>query len=223
MLADKNLKGFILLEMAIVYFIELILVMFSPSIIRLGNSAAAQMFLMVAVCVGMTGAACVTFFAGRWKDTDLGFSRKKMGKQLLIGLAIAGATVGVGTALSLLSEGGKNDLLRYRSLSWPVLLFYLFFAFWCVGFGEEIVFRGYFYSRAKNVFSAAWLPMLLSAVLFGLLRYPATLSMASVVSGGAAGLLYGGCRWKIKDCSLLSVGLAHGLHEAALVLLAAWL
>lgn len=219
MLTDKNLRGFIMLEMAIVYFIELVLVVISSRIIKMGDTVEARMALMVAVYAGLTGVAVIIFYCGKGHDGVLGFSRQKVLKQILIGLVICAVTLIITVIIPLLAGVNAGYVLGVKSTSVPILIFYLFYSFIIVGFGEEIIFRGYFYNRVKDVTGIPWMPMLVSAVLFGILHYPSSMSFVNMLVTFALGFLYGYCRWKIKDCSLLSLALAHGLQDAVIVLM----
>jgi uncharacterized protein len=65
--------------------------------------------------------------------------------------------------------------------------------------------------------------MVISAVVFGLWHYPNTHSLVNVASTTVIGLFYGFCRWRVKDCSLLSLSVAHGLNDAVIILLSYFL
>jgi membrane protease YdiL (CAAX protease family) len=111
-------------------------------------------------------------------------------------------------------------LPSWAAPSIPLLLFYIFFDIVCVGLGEEIIYRGYFYSRFRLVFRAPWITILLTACLFGLSHYPSARSWINVVTTGALGAVYALARYKLNHCTLLSLGIAHGFHDAAIATLA---
>ncbi|MDR0949619.1 MAG: CPBP family intramembrane metalloprotease [Lachnospiraceae bacterium] len=218
MQVSKSLRGFILLEAAFVYFIILIIVICSGDIVDLGRTVPERMMLLTGVYVGMAGAAILVFYSGKWGKNTLGFSRKHIGKQVLIGLGLFALTFCTGVLLPLLL-GEKSMALNWKAPTVPILLFYIVFDIVCVGFGEELIFRGYFFERLRIVFGSSWLVVGISALLFGLYHYPGSLHMSNVISTGVLGAVYALFRWKIKDCTLLSLGLAHGLHDGLIMVL----
>lgn len=212
-----------LLELIIVFLLLLGIVFFSSSIVRLGSSRMAKMALSVAVYIGIAGIPMLAMFLRKIPFSTLHFRKKNIGKQLIIAIILFAITISAAVVIPLLVGVSKSNVFGFKSASIQVLVFYLVFDFICVGFGEEIAFRGYIYSRIESLSSITWLPMVLSALAFGLWHYPNTHSLINVVSTGLIGLLYGFCRWKIKGCSLLSLAIAHGLNDAVIVLLSYYL
>ncbi|MDR0964432.1 MAG: CPBP family intramembrane metalloprotease [Clostridium sp.] len=220
MLAKKNLRGFILLEMAFVYFINLVILIYAADIIDLGRNVTEKALLQVAVYLGMAGAALLIFHTGGWGKSSLGFHRNNLGQQILIGLGIFAVTYMVYVGLPMVLGYADLALPAWAPSSLQILFFHIFFDLVCVGLGEEIIYRGYFYSRFRLVFRAPWVTILLTSCLFGLCHYPSTRSFVNVVTTGCLGAIYALARHKLKNCTLLSLGIAHGFHDAAIVTLA---
>ncbi|SDM52014.1 CPBP family intramembrane glutamic endopeptidase [Acetanaerobacterium elongatum] len=207
------------IEMAVVYILLMTVVAFSSDIVKLGNTVGAKMALTVLVYVILTAIPLAVIKLEKIPFSSLGFSKEKAGKQLLAAAAILAVTIGVCVIIPLLIGINKTEVLGFKCRSLPILIFYVFYDIICVGFGEEVAFRGYFYSRIKALSQKEWMPVIFSALLFGLWHFPNTLNIMNVVMTSILGLGYAFCRWKIKNCSLLSLALAHGLHDAVITVL----
>ena len=99
------------------------------------------------------------------------------------------------------------------------VVFYLFF----VGPVEELIFHGYLFRRLEELTKGPWQQCLISALLFGLWHFPASHSLINVLYCGAIGFFFGTFYIRKKDCSLLSLGLAHGLHDLGIFVLSQFL
>ena len=88
-----------------------------------------------------------------------------------------------------------------------------------VGVCEEIVFRGYVQNQFEIwLKKCKWLAPLFAAVLFGLWHI-INGSLIQVLFTTLIGCVWGYSKFFIKDCSLLSVIIAHGLYDFSLVFL----
>lgn len=217
--SEKQRRYKTIIEMAITYIAVILIIMFSSSIVSLGNSTAVKMFLTVGVYAAAAAVVFIVLYLRKIPLSELGFTKVKINKQLLTAVLIFAVTFCAAVIIPLALGINKADVLHYKYRSVYILIFYMFYDFFCVGFGEELIFRGYFYSRIKTVSQKAYMPMIISALLFGLLHYPNTLNIANVIATTGLGLVYGFCRWKIKSCSLLSLSVAHGMHDAVISLL----
>lgn len=214
----SNEKKRIAFELALVYVLLMILISVSSRIVAFGTATASKMMLSVAVYVLFVAVPILAMRFGKISLSELGFTRYHIGKQLLNALLIFIATILL-VLLPLLFGADKTNVLSFKSSSLEVLIFYLLYDLFCVGFGEELVFRGYFYARISAFTRIAWMPAVFSAVLFGMIHFPNTHNLINVAATAGLGFIYGLCRWKLKDCSLLSLSLAHGLHDAVIILL----
>lgn len=219
---DKKKLGTVL-ELAIVYVLLLLVVTFSAAFVQLGGTVPVRMALYVAIYIVIAAIVILALVLRKIPLGALGFKKKNISRQLLAAIPIFIVTVSVAVVIPLLLGANKTDVLSFKSSSLQVLIFYLFFDFICVGFGEELAFRGYFYSRIQSLSSIPWLPMVLTAVMFGFWHYPVTQSFLNVAVTSVLGLFYGYCRWKRKNCTVLSLSVAHGLHDAFIITLSYFL
>jgi len=81
-----------------------------------------------------------------------------------------------------------------------------------VAFVEEVVFRGYLFKKLLDISGSKWLAILGSSVLFGLFHIfngnPWQIVITAVI-----GLYWCVCRDKVKNCTVLSLIIAHALHN----------
>ena len=64
------------------------------------------------------------------------------------------------------------------------------------------------------------LAVVVSSVLFGLWHYPGGQDVLQVIMTAAIGAIYATARLRVRHCSTLATGTAHGLHDLTLLTLA---
>ncbi len=172
--------------------------------------AAIMVYWIVAV------VPIILLVLGKEKVTEYGFSTNKLGRQITVGILIAIAMSLVLTLLPHLLGFGKNVS---SSKSYQYLWHFVYEFFYCiiaVGFAEEFVFRGFVYQKIKRLYNKDWLAVLGSSVLFGLFHLFAG-NIVQMIMTGFIGAFFCLCKLKIKNCSLLSLILAHGIYDALIV------
>jgi membrane protease YdiL (CAAX protease family) len=65
--------------------------------------------------------------------------------------------------------------------------------------------------------------VIISALMFGFMHFPSGQDFLQVIVTAVIGLFYGFARVKIKNCSTLTVGIAHGLHDTFILILSCFL
>lgn len=169
-------------------------------------------FLIAVVPFGI-----VIFNKDKW--TDFGFSKEKLGTQVLIGLLIALCMSFVFTVIPHLA--GKSDWANNQhqyQYMWQFIYDFVYFIF-SVALVEEFVFRGFFYKKFETLFGSTVGAIIGSSVLFGLSHFSGG-NIVQILLTGIIGTIFCICRVKIKDCTLLSVIIAHGVYDA---LITVWL
>ena len=185
-------------------------------VIMLANSYAARLCLIMLVIVSYTAVAVVAMVLTGQVKTLLP-PKKKLWLQILIGIGIAAVLCFFVCILPILCGtsliGIHNDMTVGRIILSAVqdLIF--------VGVGEEIVFRGYVQNQfAIWLKKCKWLAPLIAAAIFGLWHL-INGSLIQVLFTTLIGCVFGYAKYFIKDCSLLSVIIAHGLYDFSIVLL----
>lgn len=88
-----------------------------------------------------------------------------------------------------------------------------------VGMGEEMLFRGYFMERFRTLTDSWIWAVVMSALMFGIWHFPNGQDFLQVILTALIGAIYGLAMLKIKNCSTLSLGIAHGLHDVYILIL----
>lgn len=151
--------------------------------------------------------------------SGLGFSTDHLARQVTIALVLF-----VGTILFVVVP----VLLGIDALGEPEtrtfqFIYQILRTFFVVGLGEELIWRGFVLGKASAALGSENAGIIASSVLFGLWHYPAGQDVLQVIATAAIGLVYAVARSKIKHCSTLATGLAHGLHGTAIVVMTRFL
>jgi len=152
---------------------------------------------------------------------DLGFTKEKISKQILIGVFLALAMSLILTVLPILT--GFKNLVGSTSYTqaWQFAYQFIYMLFG-VALAEELVFRGYLFHKLIEIKNSRWLAIIISSMLFGLFHI-FNGNLIQVVMTAIMGFIYCIFREKIKGCTLLSIIIAHALYDAMIVLWVAFL
>lgn len=160
----------------------------------------------------------VSKFKKRSLSASLGLKKGHVAKQFFIAAIIFLITISF-IVIPLLSGADKNNVLNFKASSQIIFFYYIVKDMVFVGMGEEIVWRGYFYERLIKLTGSGTWAAVLSSILFGLWYYPNGQDIMQVVMTTILGLIYGFARLKVKNCSVLATGIAHGLHDSVIMVL----
>ena len=161
---------------------------------------------------------CIVLFnKDNW--SDYGFSKKKIGYQVLVGLVIALCMSFVFTVIPHLTGKSEwvNNQHQYQYV-WQFIYDFVYSIF-AIALVEEFVFRGFFYKKLETLFGSTIGAIIGSSILFGLFHFLGG-TMVQILLTGIIGAIFCICRVKIKNCTLLSVIIAHGVYDA---LITVWL
>lgn len=146
------------------------------------------------------------------KMSDYGITAQNLPKQVGVGILIG---LGMGCVLTLLPMAlGLKQLIytgsgfqSVREATERLAYFIL-----VIGLVEEFIFRGFLYTRLKGICLSDAAPILLSSALFGVFHFSG-LNFTQVLTTGLIGAFFCLCRERIPSCTLLSLVIAHGLHD----------
>jgi membrane protease YdiL (CAAX protease family) len=144
---------------------------------------------------------------------ELGFTAKNLSKQLLWAGAIF-LMLTVYMTVWALFVGLENYIGTEKQPLWFALPQKIIF----VGFAEETLFRGYILGAIKRISGSAVAAVILSSLLFGAFHI-INGNLIQAVNTSLIGLIFAIPFVKAKNCSLLSVALAHGFYDALLDIL----
>lgn len=178
-----------------------------------------RIFLMIVTYlpIALVPFCIVLFNKDKW--SDYGFSKGKIGCQVLIGLATALCMSFVFTVIPHLA--GKSDWVNNQhqyQYMWQFIYDFIYFIF-AIALVEEFVFRGFFYKKLEILFGSAVGAIIGSSVLFGLFHFLGG-NIVQIFLNGIIGAIFCICKVKIKNCTLVSVIIAHGVYDA---LITVWL
>lgn len=145
-----------------------------------------------------------------------GFTKKELLRQIVIGVLIAGSMSVLLTVIPILL--GFKDMVGSTNYTqfWQFAYQFLY-AILGVALAEELIFRGYLFYKLLEVKKSRWFAIIFSSILFGLFHIfsgnPVQMFMTALL-----GFSYCMCREKIKNCTILSLILAHGIYDALIVL-----
>jgi membrane protease YdiL (CAAX protease family) len=205
------------IEMLIVYVIIVFIVSLSSAIVALGGSnIPLKMALTLLIPVLMAAVPLIVCKIRKIRLSDLGYTAKKFFRQLIISICIFAVTFSLVILIPLLVGMNKADVLSFKCSSPGILIFFIIHDFLFIGFTEEFIFRGYFYSRIEKAAGSKLIAVVASSLLFGFWHFPNGFNIMKVAVTSIIGLIYGFARYKIRDCSVYSLSVAHGLHDMAI-------
>ncbi|MBE5806045.1 MAG: CPBP family intramembrane metalloprotease [Clostridiales bacterium] len=154
------------------------------------------------------------------KLDELGFSKEKILKQILIGIAVGCIMSIFITLIPILIFGKENT---YSSSNYKYIWQYIYqfvYLMASVALTEEFIFRGYLLNKFKKISKNTIIPILTTSLLFGLFHI-FNGNIIQVMVTTFIGLILVICKEKIKNCSLLSLIIAHGIYDWFIVLITA--
>ncbi len=166
--------------------------------------------------------AIIAMIVCKDKLTDFGFSKNKVFLQILIGIGIG---LGMSFILTVIPHlAGFGDFVdnghRYKYL-WQFIFEFVYCIFG-VGAVEELVYRGFVFEKIKRISKKEWVALLVSSAFFGLFHIFQG-NIIQMLITGLIGAFFCFCRMKIKNCTVLSLIIAHGIYDALITVWAACL
>ena len=108
---------------------------------------------------------------------------------------------------------GASLVGAHQAFSWEVLLWNFFNFFFIIGPVEELIFRVYYQETFISFLPKfKWIGVLIAAFIFGWWHL-INGSLLQVAFTFGIGLLFGMCKYFIKNCKYLGLALGHGLYD----------
>ncbi len=175
----------------------------------LGLRMAGGIFIYWLIALG----PLIVMLVNKDKLEDYGFSKSKIGLQSMVGILIGIVMSFVLTLVPHLFGFGVyvDSGKRYQYL-WKYI-YEFFYCIFAVGLVEEFVFRGFIYEKIKCISQKDMIAIIGSSVAFGAFHIFSgnIIQMLMTVCIGAFFCL---CRLRVKNCSTLSLIIAHGVYDA---------
>jgi len=158
----------------------------------------------------------ILMLARKERIQDFGFAKNGLGNQILIGLCIAFVMSAFLTVIPILL--GLQQMVGSTNYTQAWQFVYEFIYKICgVALVEELIFRGYIFNKLMLIKNNKWLAIIVSSILFGLFHV-FNGNLMQILITALIGVIYCLCREKIKNCTILSLIVAHGVYGALIVL-----
>lgn len=123
-------------------------------------------------------------------------------KQLVLGAVLA---LSVGAVVFILFAVFRSvSLFPAKGTSIGAIVYIILFQA-LVGISEELFFRGYLAGIGRRLFRSAWPPVILSALVFGMLHFLINRNWIQLCFATAYGLFSAALYLKHKSCSILTM------------------
>ena len=164
----------------------------------------------------------IVMLSNKDKCVDCGFSKTKIISQVLVGVFVGVAMSFILTLVPhLFGFGAYVDSGKRYQYLWQ-FGYEFFYCIIAIGFVEELVFRGFIYNKIKKISQKEDTAIIGSSVLFGVFHLFSG-NLIQMVMTAFIGAFLCFCRLKIKNCSTLSLIIAHGIYDALITVLASTL
>ena len=151
------------------------------------------------------------------RPADLGLEKEGIIRQILIGIGLGLGTSLVLTGIPVLAGFGEY-VNSGKSYTEPWQFIYEFaYCILSVGAAEELVFRGFIYSKLKSLFGKEIYAAVGSSLLFGLFHVFRG-NIVQIFVTAVIGFIFCTYRNKIKGCTLLSLMICHGVYDAMITI-----
>jgi len=148
---------------------------------------------------------------------DIGFSKEKVLFQTIAGFLVAAGSLSIFIVLPALFGIQMGYVGEMSVLFVVIQMINMLLA---VALIEEIIFRGHLLKKLNDITGSKWTAIIISSVLFGLFHI-FNWSIIQIIFTTLIGFFYCVCRDKIKHCTLLSLIIAHALHNSLLPIITA--
>ena len=164
---------------------------------------------LLAVLLNLSNGA-IAFIAIKITGIDIDLDIKNYW-QYLIGIGIA-LTLSLFIAF-IPALAGSSLVGNHQNFSIEILLWSIFNFFFVIGPVEELIFRVYYQETFVGFFKKfKWIGVIIAAFLFGWFHI-INGSLLQVAFTFGIGLVFGMCKYFIKNCKYLGLALGHGLYD----------
>lgn len=209
---SKQNKGII--EIVTVFIAVYLIPFFIFFLIEKIDLPGMNLILPAIVCLFMALIPCLVVWKKKIDWKKFGFWKTGMGWQILWGIIIFAVLFTIFILLPILLGADPSKTLGVELDSVKELVGNILFYFFFVAAGEEILFRGYFYTRIMYLSDNPRLAIFLSSIFYGVAHLQSIWGIRLMFNTMIHGFVYSIARYKFKNCSLLSLIIAHALHDS---------
>lgn len=174
-------------------------------------SLGMRMVLIILMRGALMLIPFIIMLISRDRLRDYGFTKDKLGVQIGLGFILGFAVSLMLTFIPILAgKGIIVDNGRRYVYAWQFLHEFIYCM--AIGLSEEYVFRGFIYEKVRRLSSTNSMAVIISSILFGFMHLLGG-NMIQVTLTALLGALFCYFRLKIKNCSLLSIIICHGVYD----------
>ncbi|MCL2014742.1 MAG: CPBP family intramembrane metalloprotease [Defluviitaleaceae bacterium] len=220
---QKNIVTVVVLNVALLAIAGFMMLVYPSHIAPLVPSIVNVILFPVGWWFLLLSPTVILMVKDKERPRDIGFTKKKLPRQILLGIALAAGllvvfSVGVPWLLGLVEWhwGGADQIdvgFIFLSLAYNTLV---------VGLIEEVIYRGHMFKKLQDIHAAPWFAVLISALAFGAFHIPSFVIIGQpllpasgwfyVFMATMAGVAYGLCR--AKGATMVTLILSHGIYNA---------
>lgn len=179
-------------------------------------SLPIRMILMIVIQWVLFIVPGILMIVNKESLRDIGFRKEKILQQIGIGVLLAFAMSLVLTVVPIML--GFKEMVGNITYTQTWKFVYQFaYAILGVALAEELIFRGYIFTKLLEIKNSRWFAIIISSVLFGLCHI-FNGNILQVIMTAFLGFLFCIYREKIKGCNFISLIIAHGIYDAMIVL-----
>jgi membrane protease YdiL (CAAX protease family) len=207
------------IEVALSIFFTFAIVFIYAMIFKPILNDTGRMIAKPLVYICHVGAPLILCRAMKNPICKLGFKKDSLLKQVLTGIGVFAVLAFIFTIAVFMLGNNKGILLTAKETRIGIFIYSIVFDIVFVGMGEEMLFRGYFMDRFHTLTGSGVWAVVIPALMFGIWHFPNNQDFLQLILLPLVGAAFGFARLKIKDCSTLSVGIAHGLYDSYILVL----
>lgn len=163
----------------------------------------------VVVQIGSGVFPIILFWINDEEIGKLGFKKDNIIKQIEYGILMSVIIFCIVFVIFFVA----GAQIEVRELSRKYIITNLINNVCVVGFGEEILWRGYFLQRFRVLFQKDFLAIILNAILFGALHFVIHENIIQVFVAFGFSIVVCNAYIKSKNITILSLIIAHGIYD----------
>ena len=204
-------KGRNVFTVVIIFFLSLVALLLVGWVNGISQSLPLALRLILMIVVWWPILIPIFLFMRRDKEClwDIGFTKENIPMQILLGILVAAGSLLIFIILPALFGFQMGYLQEMNLLTLVLELIRLLLS---VALVEEIIFRGHIFKKLQDINSSKWFAILISSTLFGLFHI-FNWNFLQIVVTTIMGIYWCLCRDKFKHCTLLTLIIAHALHN----------
>ena len=204
-------KGKNVVKITITYVYTLLALLFVSWVNNISQNFTPALRSILIIIAWWPMLVPVIVFMRLDKETlkNIGFTKEKIVQQILIGILVAIGSLSIFIILPAIFGFNMSYVTNRGILAILYQFIYMLFA---VALVEEIIFRGYLLKKLLDINKSKWSAIIISSTLFGFFHI-LNWNLLQIIVTATIGFYWCLCKERLKYCTLLSLVIAHALHN----------